>query len=91
MNEEPEAEEGFPGALVIRIRENLDFANTAQLKGTLLSYKLIQKGYSLGGIERLRRMELYGPVKTHPSEAPRRQQTTVIVFHMADVDKCDAS
>ncbi|EKM81234.1 hypothetical protein AGABI1DRAFT_112909 [Agaricus bisporus var. burnettii JB137-S8] len=73
VNEDPEAEEDVPGVLVIRIRENLDFANTAQLK------------------ERLRRMELYGPIKTHPSEAPMRQETTVIVFHMADVDKCDAS
>ncbi|KAF7782781.1 hypothetical protein Agabi119p4_2157 [Agaricus bisporus var. burnettii] len=73
VNEDPEAEEDVPGVLVIRIRENLDFANTAQLK------------------ERLRRLELYGPIKTHPSEAPVRQETTVIVFHMADVDKCDAS
>jgi len=73
VNEDPEAEEDVPGALVVRIRENLDFANTAQLK------------------ERLRRLELYGHQKTHPSEAPRRQETNVIVFHMADVDKCDAS
>ncbi|KAF5354753.1 hypothetical protein D9756_005572 [Leucocoprinus leucothites] len=73
VNEDPELEDDIPGALVVRIRENLDFANTAQLK------------------ERLRRLELYGPHKTHPSEAPRRQETTVIVFHMADVDNCDAS
>ncbi|KAF5355089.1 hypothetical protein D9756_005571 [Leucocoprinus leucothites] len=73
LNEDPEVEEDVPGALVVRIRENLDFANTAQLK------------------DRLRRLELYGPHKTHPSEAPRRQEPTVIVFHMADVDKCDAS
>lgn len=33
VNEDPEAEEDVPGVLVIRIRENLDFANTAQLKG----------------------------------------------------------
>ncbi len=33
MNEDPEAQEAVPGALVVRIRENLDFANTAQLKG----------------------------------------------------------
>lgn len=42
-------------------------------------------------IERLRRLELYGVHKTHPSEEPRRQQATVLVFHMADVDKVDAS
>ncbi|KAF7362409.1 Sulfate anion transporter [Mycena venus] len=69
----PEAEEDVSGALIVRIRENLDFANTAQLK------------------ERLRRLELYGLNKSHPSEEPRRQQATVLVFHMADVETCDAS
>ncbi|KAJ7350718.1 sulfate anion transporter [Mycena albidolilacea] len=73
INENPEAEEDVSGALIVRIRENLDFANTAQLK------------------ERLRRLELYGLNKSHPSEEPRRQQATVLVFHMADVDSCDAS
>ncbi|KAJ7935301.1 sulfate anion transporter [Mycena leptocephala] len=73
INENPEAEENVPGALIVRIRENLDFANTAQLK------------------ERLRRLELYGTGKSHPSEEPRRQQATVLVFHMADVETCDAS
>ncbi|KAJ7163472.1 sulfate anion transporter [Mycena crocata] len=73
INENPEAEEDVPGALIVRIRENLDFANTAQLK------------------ERLRRLELYGIDKSHPSEEPRRQQATVLVFHMADVETCDAS
>ncbi|KIK61134.1 hypothetical protein GYMLUDRAFT_199896 [Collybiopsis luxurians FD-317 M1] len=73
INEIPEAEEDVSGALIIRIREDLDFANTAQLK------------------ERLRRLELYGLDKTHPSEDPRRNQATVLVFHMADMDRCDAS
>ncbi|KAJ7072783.1 sulfate transporter family-domain-containing protein [Mycena amicta] len=73
INENPEAEEDVSGALIVRIRENLDFANTAQLK------------------ERLRRLELYGLGKSHPSEEPRRQQATVLVFHMADVESCDAS
>ncbi|KAJ7496666.1 sulfate anion transporter [Mycena latifolia] len=73
INENPEAEEDVSGALIVRIRENLDFANTAQLK------------------ERLRRLELYGITKSHPSEEPRRQQATVLVFHMADVETCDAS
>lgn len=36
MNEDPDAEENVPGALVVRIRENLDFANTAQLKGVFV-------------------------------------------------------
>ncbi|KAF8058779.1 sulfate anion transporter [Lyophyllum atratum] len=73
INENPEAEESVEGALIIRIRENLDFANTAQLK------------------ERLRRLELYGIHKSHPSEDPRRQQASVLVFHMADVESIDAS
>jgi len=73
INENPEAEEDVSGALIIQIRENLDFANAAQLK------------------ERLRRLELYGVDKSHPSEDPRRTQATVLVFHMADMDHCDAS
>jgi MFS superfamily sulfate permease-like transporter len=40
---------------------------------------------------RLRRFELYGAHRTHPSEEPRRQPPSVLVFHMADVDSCDAS
>ncbi|KAF9075580.1 sulfate anion transporter [Rhodocollybia butyracea] len=73
INENPEAEEDVSGALIIRIRESLDFANAAQLK------------------ERLRRLELYGVDKSHPSEDPRRTQAAVLVFHMADMDHCDAS
>ncbi|KAG6887409.1 hypothetical protein C0995_015596 [Termitomyces sp. Mi166 len=73
INENPEAEERSDGTLIIRIRENLDFANTAQLK------------------ERLRRLELYGVQKSHPSEDPRRQQASVLVFHLADMETIDAS
>jgi len=73
INEDPEAEEEISAALIVRIRDSLDFANTAQLK------------------ERLRRLELYGPLPSHPSEAPRRPQASVLVFHMADVESCDAS
>jgi len=69
----PEANENVAGVLIVRIRENLDFANTAQLK------------------ERLRRLELYGPQRHHPSEEPSRREASVLVFHMADVDTCDAS
>jgi len=69
----PEANENVAGVLIVRIRENLDFANTAQLK------------------ERLRRLELYGPQRHHPSEAPSRREASVLVFHLADVDTCDAS
>ncbi|KAJ7075291.1 sulfate anion transporter [Mycena belliarum] len=73
VNENPDAEEHVSGALIVRIRENLDFANTAKFA------------------ERLRRLELYGVGKSHPSEEPRRQQAPVLVFHMADVESCDAS
>ncbi|KAI0077181.1 sulfate permease [Panus rudis PR-1116 ss-1] len=73
IGEDPEAEEEVPGVLIIRIRENLDFANTAQLK------------------ERLRRLELYGNEKHHPSEEPHRQHANILVFHLADVDSIDAS
>ncbi|KAK0486360.1 sulfate anion transporter [Armillaria novae-zelandiae] len=73
ISENPDAKEDVPGVLIVRIRENLDFANTAQLK------------------ERLRRLELYGVDKSHPSEEPRRQLAQVLVFHMADVETCDAS
>lgn len=73
ISENPEAEESLSGVLIVRIRENLDFANTSQLK------------------ERLRRLELYGAHKRHPSDEPRRQEASVLVFHMADVDTCDAS
>lgn len=41
--------------------------------------------------ERLRRLELYGASVHHPGDAPRRQQATVLAFHMADVETCDAS
>jgi high affinity sulfate transporter 1 len=72
ITDNPGAED-VPGILIVRIRESLDFANTAQLK------------------ERLRRLELYGPERTHPSEEPRRQPASTLVFHMADVETCDAS
>ncbi|KAH9976090.1 sulfate anion transporter [Lactifluus volemus] len=73
IDESPGAEEDTPGVLIVRIRENLDFANTAQLK------------------ERLRRLELYGVHRSHPSDIPRREQASVLIFHMSDVETCDAS
>jgi MFS superfamily sulfate permease-like transporter len=33
IGEDPDAAEDAPGVLIVRVRENLDFANTAQLKG----------------------------------------------------------
>lgn len=42
--------------------------------------------------ERLRRLELYGPQRAHPSQPARRQhEMRALVFHMADVEKIDAS
>ncbi|CCM02968.1 uncharacterized protein FIBRA_05083 [Fibroporia radiculosa] len=73
VDENPEAQEDAAGVLIVRIRENLDFANTAQLK------------------ERLRRLELYGVNKHHPSDEPSRENASVLVFHLADVDSVDAS
>ncbi|KAL1744823.1 sulfate transporter family-domain-containing protein [Schizophyllum fasciatum] len=40
--------------------------------------------------ERLRRLELYGPDKSHPSDDPRRAQAHVLVFHVSDVEQIDA-
>lgn len=46
---------------------------------------------NLSRVERLRRLELYGNDKHHPSEEPHRQHANVLVFHMSDVDSVDAS
>lgn len=40
ISENPEAREEVPGVLIVRIRENLDFANTAQLKERLRRLEL---------------------------------------------------
>jgi len=73
IDDSPCAKEDTPGVLIVRIRENLDFANTAQIK------------------ERLRRLELYGVDRSHPSDVPRREPARVFIFHMSDVQTCDAS
>ncbi|KAH0829079.1 sulfate transporter family-domain-containing protein [Lanmaoa asiatica] len=75
----PEAED-IPGTLIVRIRESLDF-------GTQSNYDYV----TVRLYWRLRRFELYGAHHAHPSEEPRRQPPNVLVFHMADVDSCDAS
>lgn len=36
-------------------------------------------------------LEIYGPGKFHPSDAPRRDGVTAVVFHMNDVEDIDAS
>lgn len=111
INEDPDAAEDWPGVLIVRLKESLDFgmhtyaissvvaliltclspraANTGRLKGkqkpSLILYRADIRA------DRLRRLELYGPRKSHPSEEPTREQTTVLVFHLADVEKVDAS
>ncbi|KAF9519411.1 hypothetical protein BS47DRAFT_1370775 [Hydnum rufescens UP504] len=73
VDEDPLDREEVPGVLIVRLREDLDFANTGQLK------------------ERLRRLELYGARRVHPSETARRAEARAVVFHMADVEEIDAS
>ncbi|EJT96964.1 hypothetical protein DACRYDRAFT_97392 [Dacryopinax primogenitus] len=41
--------------------------------------------------ERLRRLELYGNSKHHPSDAPVRAEAVAVVFQLADVEEMDAS
>jgi len=35
--------------------------------------------------ERLRRLEKYGPERSHPADEPRRSEASVVVFEMKDV------
>ncbi|ORY29822.1 sulfate transporter family-domain-containing protein [Naematelia encephala] len=41
--------------------------------------------------ERLRRLELYGMHKSHPSDEPRRESAKAVILHMGDVEDVDAS
>jgi hypothetical protein len=66
-------------------------ANTAQLGGDNISILMCWLCLAYSNADQLRRLELYGVDKTHPYEEPRRQQAAVLVFHMADMETCDAS
>ncbi|WAQ87111.1 hypothetical protein PtA15_8A12 [Puccinia triticina] len=47
---------------------------------------------NVGGLkERLRRLEMFGYRKRHPSAKREREDTRMIVFHLGDVDKIDVS
>lgn len=46
---------------------------------------------SLSHLLFLPQLELYGPRKSHPSDAPRRQEAKAIILHMGDVEDIDAS
>jgi len=47
---------------------------------------------NVGGLkERLRRLEMFGYKKRHPSAMREREDTRMIVFHLGDVDKIDVS
>ncbi|WVR03746.1 hypothetical protein IAU60_000741 [Kwoniella sp. DSM 27419] len=41
--------------------------------------------------ERLRRLELYGHGKAHPSDAPRRESAKALILHVGEVQDIDAS
>lgn len=41
--------------------------------------------------ERLRKLELYGPGKAHPSAPARNEEAHVVIFDMTDVESIDAS
>lgn len=41
--------------------------------------------------ERLRRLERYGHGRHHPAEQPRREEASVIIFDLVDVNEVDAS
>ncbi|WVN84882.1 uncharacterized protein L203_100018 [Cryptococcus depauperatus CBS 7841] len=41
--------------------------------------------------ERLRRLELYGMERSHPSDEPRRESAKALVLYMGDVEEIDAS
>ncbi|WVW80234.1 hypothetical protein I302_102212 [Kwoniella bestiolae CBS 10118] len=41
--------------------------------------------------ERLRRLELYGHGKSHPSDEPRRESAKALIMHMGEVQEIDAS
>ncbi|WWC88093.1 uncharacterized protein L201_002997 [Kwoniella dendrophila CBS 6074] len=41
--------------------------------------------------ERLRRLELYGHKKSHPSDEPRRESAKALIMHMGEVQEIDAS
>jgi MFS superfamily sulfate permease-like transporter len=63
------------GVLIVRIREDLNFANSSQLQERLQRIELF-------GAEHTKR---------HPSDDRIRDQTRIIVFDMCDVDDCDAA
>lgn len=47
---------------------------------------------NIGGLkERLRRLEMFGSKRRHPSAKREREDTRMIVFHLGDVDKIDVS
>lgn len=80
--------------LVVRIRENLNFANTGQLKDRLRRVRSDRGRHEETSCANSNapplQLELYGAGKFHPSEAPKRDSAREIVFHMNDVEEIDA-
>lgn len=88
-------QEDIPGVLVVRVRESLNFGACPPYQESDIWAMLTPDPLSTANTgqlkERLRRLELYGPGKAHPSEAPRRDEATVLVIHAADMETIDAS
>ena len=73
--------------LVVRIRENLSFANTGQLKERLRRVSPLRSPRYITD----QQLERYGMQKSHPSDEPRRDSAKALILHMGDVEEIDAS
>jgi MFS superfamily sulfate permease-like transporter len=73
--------------LVVRIRENLSFANTGQLKERLRRVSTFLELKECAN----QQLERYGMQKSHPSDEPRRDSAKALILHMGDVEEIDAS
>lgn len=77
--------------LVVRIRENLSFANTGQLKERLRRVNHRCSLLTCLGSLLTAQLERYGMQKSHPSDEPRRDSAKALILHMGDVEEIDAS
>ncbi|KAK4689920.1 hypothetical protein P7C73_g207, partial [Tremellales sp. Uapishka_1] len=90
IDEDDAAQEEMPGVVSCVITARVDSLNIR-----LQLVVRIRESLSFANTgqlkERLRRLELYGMQKSHPSDAPKRESAKAIVLHMADVEEIDAS
>lgn len=80
--------EEIPGVLIVRIRDvALTFGEQfrSEIGGYLIDQNSPPSEANAGALkERLRRLEIYGKGRHHPSEQPRRGEAlSVLVFHFA--------